>query len=133
MALPVRAGRRARVALSHPTSPSGRRGGASRARGISAARELCQLGRVAISPPLAGETTRVKDRVEAILAERLGARTAATAVRIASRMWLRAEPETLQEEQLLGLTHGLAPLLEKLLGPDLARATLDRVLRDARR
>ncbi|HET7826133.1 MAG TPA: hypothetical protein VFK90_12410 [Anaeromyxobacter sp.] len=72
---------------------------------------------------------RVKERVEALLAEHLDPRTAATVVRIASRTWLRAEPEALGTEHLLGLTHGLAPLLGKLLGPELARSTLDRVLR----
>jgi hypothetical protein len=71
----------------------------------------------------------VKERVEALLAEHLDARTAATAVLIASRTWLRVEPEALGSEHLLGLTHGLAPLLGKLLGPELARSTLDRVLR----
>lgn len=80
---------------------------------------------------LAAGTAGVKDRVEALLSQHLDPRTAATAVRIASRMWLRAEPETLDESQLLGLTHGLAPLLEKLLGPELARSTLDRVARGA--
>jgi hypothetical protein len=75
----------------------------------------------------------VKERVEALLGEHLDARTAETVLRIASRMWLRAEPETLQDGQLLGLTHGLAPILQNLLGPELARSTLDRLLRGARR
>jgi hypothetical protein len=67
--------------------------------------------------------------VEAVLAEYLEPRTAETVVRIASRTWLRVEPEALGSQHLLGLTHGLAPLLGKLLGPELARSTLDRVLR----
>ncbi len=71
----------------------------------------------------------MKERVETLLSEHLDPRTAATVVRIACRMWLRAEPETLVDGQLLGLTHGLAPLLGKLLGEELASATLDRVLR----
>lgn len=75
----------------------------------------------------------MKDRVEALLSEHLDPRTAATVLRIASRIWLRAEPETLEDEHLLGLTHGLAPLLEKLLGRERARSTLDRVLAAARR
>lgn len=75
----------------------------------------------------------VQDRVEAVLSEHLGPRTAATVLRIASRTWLRAEPETLREEQVLGLSHGLAPLLGKLLGPELAHATLARIVRGPRR
>ncbi len=87
---------------------------------------------MASSPSASGGANAVKDRVEAVLAEHLGSRTAATVVRIASRTWLRAEPETIGETQLLGLTQGLAPLLGKLLGPELARSTLDRVLRAGR-
>jgi hypothetical protein len=88
----------------------------------------CDARSVTTSPaPLAP----VKDRVESLLSEHLDPRTAATAVRIASRTWLRAEPETLADEQLLGLTHGLSPLLAKLLGPELAQALIDRVLREA--
>ncbi len=83
------------------------------------------------SAPAAPETSGLKDRVEALLAEQLCPRTAATVVRIASRMWLRTEPEALLDAQLLGLTHGLAPLLEKLLGPERAGATLDRLRREA--
>lgn len=75
----------------------------------------------------------MKERVETILSEHIDPRTAATVVRIASRMWLRTEPETLEEGHLLGLTHGLAPILQHLLGSDLTRSTLDRVLRVARR
>jgi hypothetical protein len=75
----------------------------------------------------------VKERVETILSEHVGPRTAATAVRVASRMWLRAEPETLEDGHLLGLTHGLAPILKPLLGEDLTRSTLERVLRAGRR
>ncbi|HEY6004570.1 MAG TPA: hypothetical protein VIV57_16980, partial [Anaeromyxobacter sp.] len=70
----------------------------------------------------------MKERVESILSEHVDPRTAATVVRIASRMWLRAEPEALEEGHLLGLTHGLAPILQNLLGSDLTRSTLDRVL-----
>jgi hypothetical protein len=88
---------------------------------------------VSTSPPATPETPGLKERVEALLAEQLCPRTAATVVRIASRMWLRIEPEALVDHQLLGLTHGLAPLLGKLLGPELASATLDRLLREARR
>lgn len=80
---------------------------------------------------LAREAPPLKERVEAILTEHLDPRAAAWVVRIASRMWLRTEPEALQEDQLLGLTQGLAPLLEKFLGPDLARSTAERILRSA--
>jgi hypothetical protein len=82
--------------------------------------------------PLAAPST-VKDRVEAVLSEHLGPRTAATVVRIASRTWLRVEPETLQDDQVLGLTHGLASLLAKLLGEEVASATLQRIVRESRR
>ncbi len=78
-------------------------------------------------------TAALKERVETLLSERLDPRTAATVVRIASRMWLRTEPEALREEQVLGLTHGLAPLLGKLLGAETATATLERILRESRR
>ncbi len=83
--------------------------------------------------PLPAQPLLLKDRVEAILSEHLDPRSAEWAVRIASRTWLRAEPEALADSQLLGLTLGLAPILEKLLGPELARSTAERVLRDARR
>ena len=75
----------------------------------------------------------MKERVEAVLAEYLGPSTAATAVRIASRTWLRAEPEALVPSQVLGLTHGLAPLLERLLGAPRARSAVERILLDAAR
>jgi hypothetical protein len=74
----------------------------------------------------------VKDRVEGLLSQYLDPRAAEMAIRIASRTWLRTEPEALVDGQLLGLTHGLAPLLEKLLGPELARSILDRLVREAR-
>jgi len=83
--------------------------------------------------PLDQDAPSVKDRVEAILAEQLGERTAATVVLIASRIWLRTEPEKLVEEQVLGLTHGLAPLLGKLLGAEDARLTMERLVRETRR
>jgi hypothetical protein len=79
------------------------------------------------------EAASVKDRVEAIVGEHLDRRSAEWVVRIASRMWLRTEPEVLQEAQLLGLTQGLQPLLEKLVGPDLAHGIAEQVLRLRRR
>ncbi len=79
--------------------------------------------------PAVSESPSVKDRVEALLSEHLDPRTAQTVLRIASRTWLRAEPETLVNGQLLGLAQGLAPLLGKLLGDELASATLERVVR----
>ncbi len=75
----------------------------------------------------------MKARVEAIVAEHLDRRSAEWVVRIASRMWLRTEPEALQEMQLLGLTHALVPLLEKLLGAERAHEIGEQVLRLRRR
>lgn len=83
--------------------------------------------------PTAAAPSALKERVETLLSERLDPRTAATVVRIASRMWLRTEPEALREEHVLGLTHGLAPLLGKLLGAAAATATLERILRESPR
>ena len=74
----------------------------------------------------------VKERVEAHLSERLHPTIAATAVRVASRTWLRTEPEALVPSQLLGLLHGLAPLLEHLLGAEQARVVVEGILREAR-
>lgn len=85
------------------------------------------------SEPSAPKSSGLKERVESLLAEQLCPRTAEMVVRIASRMWLRTEPEALRSSQLHGLTHGLAPLLEKLLGPERAGATLDRLRREAGR
>ena len=75
----------------------------------------------------------VKERVEALLSEYLDPAIAATAVRIASRTWLRTEPEALVPSQLLGLLHGLAPLLEHLLGAEQARLVAAAILRDVPR
>jgi hypothetical protein len=85
------------------------------------------------NPPSGVDSRSVKERVESILSEHLDPQRAATVVRIASRMWLRTEPETLEDGHLLGLTQGLAPILQRLLGSQLTRSTLDRVLRGARR
>jgi hypothetical protein len=104
----------------------------SRARGILAGAAFCHRLLVSTNPPPGAELP-VKERVETILREHLDARRAATVVRIASRMWLRTEPETLEEGHLLGLTQGLAPILQNLLGSELTRSTLDRVLRAAKR
>jgi hypothetical protein len=75
----------------------------------------------------------VKERVELHLSEHLDPTVAATAVRVASRTWLRTEPEALVPSQLLGLLQGLAPLLEHLLGAEQARVVVERILRDAPR
>jgi ketopantoate hydroxymethyltransferase len=75
----------------------------------------------------------VKDQVEAILAEYLGRQTAATAVKIAARTWLRVEPEAVTHEQLPRLGHGLEPMLKKLLGGHLASALLERIAREVTR
>lgn len=81
--------------------------------------------------PLSEPST--KESVEAILRAYVDPATAATAVKIACRHWLRMEPEALVPAQLLGLTQGLTPLLEELLGAQLARAATDRILRSAAR
>jgi len=72
-----------------------------------------------------------KEWVETLLTEYLDPRTAANMVKIASRMWLRAEPETLVPAQVLGLSHGLEPMLRTVVGDDLSRAILERVVREA--
>jgi hypothetical protein len=82
-----------------------------------------------MNPAAVTEVESLKDRVEAIVAQHLDRRAAEWVVRIASRMWLRTEPENLLEAQLLGLTQGLQPLLEKLLGAELAHGISERVLR----
>jgi hypothetical protein len=75
----------------------------------------------------------LKDQVEAILAEYLGRQTAATAVKIAARTWLRVEPEALTHEQLGRLRDGLEPMLKTLLGAQLASTLLERIAREVTR
>jgi hypothetical protein len=75
----------------------------------------------------------VKDRVEAILAEYLGRQTAATAVKIAARTWVRVEPEAVTYEELAPLRNGLEPMLKTLLGAQVASALLARISREVTR
>lgn len=82
---------------------------------------------------VAVESRTVKEQVEAILAEYLGRQTAATAVRIAARTWLRVEPEAVAWADLETLGHGLTPMLKTLLGAQVADALLARVAREVTR
>lgn len=72
----------------------------------------------------------VRDQVEGILAEYLGRQTAATAVKIAARTWLRVEPDAVTRDQLGTLGNGLEPMLKTLLGAQLASTLLDRIARE---
>jgi hypothetical protein len=75
----------------------------------------------------------VHERVERVLAAHLSPRTAALAVKIAARSWVRVEPETLRPAQLLTLVHGLLPILSTLVGEERARALTERVLDEVSR
>ncbi len=85
------------------------------------------------APAASTPTGIVKDQVEAILAEYLGRQTAATAVRIAARTWLRIEPEAVLPTQLPVLRQGLEPMLKTLRGAQVAAALLDRLAREVTR
>ncbi len=71
--------------------------------------------------------TPIRERVESEIAAYLGKSTAATAVRIASRSWLRLEPEALSDEHLAPLCDGLRPMLKTLLGADVAGAVIEKI------
>lgn len=85
------------------------------------------------TPACCAPEPSLHERVAAILREYVDPATAETVVKIACRHWMRIEPEALVPAQLLGLTQGLAPMLEGLLGAELARAASERILRAAAR
>lgn len=71
--------------------------------------------------------TPIRERIESEIATYLGRSTAASAVRIAARTWLKVEPEALVHEHLSPLCDGLRPMLKTLLGADVAGAVLDKI------
>lgn len=105
----------------------------SHARGILGPRSACDPRAVSAPALDRAASPAVKDQVEAILAEYLGRQTSATAVRIAARTWLRAEPETITHDQLGRLGQGLEPMLKTLLGAQVASALLERIAQEVTR
>ncbi len=69
----------------------------------------------------------IRSRIEAVVTEYLGARTAASAVRLASTAWAHREPDQLRPEDVPALCRGLEPMLRTFLGAEVTAAVLRRL------
>lgn len=67
-----------------------------------------------------------RSRIEAIVAEYLGAHTAGSAVRLAATSWAHRSPEDLQAEDLPAVRRGLEPMLRTFLGAEVTAVVLRR-------
>jgi hypothetical protein len=68
-----------------------------------------------------------RQQVESIIAEYLGARTAESAVRIASTTWTKRDLTQLTKADLPALRSGLAPMLKTFLGAEVTAVILARL------
>jgi hypothetical protein len=69
----------------------------------------------------------VHERIQAIVAEYLGAKTAASAVRLAATSWVHRPPDQLRREDLPAMRRGLEPMLRTFLGAEVTAVVLQRV------
>ncbi len=69
----------------------------------------------------------LSSRIEAVVTEYLGARTAASAVRLAATSWAKRDPEHLRVEDLPALRRGLEPMLRTFLGAEVTAVVLRRL------
>jgi len=76
---------------------------------------------------MAEAARRLRVRLEALLAEYLGARTAASAVRLASTSWARRDPDLLRAEDMPAVKRGLEPILRTFLGAEVTATVLQRL------
>jgi hypothetical protein len=76
------------------------------------------------------EGAGVRARIELIVAEYLGARIAASAVRLAAINWAHHDPEELKVEDLPAMRRGLEPMLRTFLGAEVTAVVLRRMDRE---
>jgi hypothetical protein len=76
---------------------------------------------------MASGAAGLASRIEAVVTEYLGARTAASAVRLASTSWAHREPEQLRVDDLPALRRGLEPMLRTFLGAEVTAVVLRRL------
>ncbi len=69
----------------------------------------------------------IRSRLEAVVTEYLGARTAVSAVRLAATAWAHREPDQLRPEDLPAVCRGLEPMLRTFLGAEVTAVVLRRV------
>ena len=69
----------------------------------------------------------MRQRIETIVAEYLGAKTASSAVRLAATSWVHRPPDELRPEDLPTLRRGLEPMLRTFLGAEVTAVVLKRV------
>jgi hypothetical protein len=69
----------------------------------------------------------MRERIEAIVAEYLGARTASSAVRLAATSWVHRPPDELRREDFPAMRRGLEPMLKTFLGAEVTALVLKRV------
>ncbi len=74
----------------------------------------------------------IRSRIEAVVTEYLGARTAASAVRLASTAWAHREPDELRPEDLPAVRRGLEPMLRTFLGAEVTELVLRRLDEEVR-
>jgi hypothetical protein len=69
----------------------------------------------------------IRSRLEAVVTEYLGARTAASAVRLAATTWAHREPDQLRAEDFPAVRRGLEPMLRTFLGTEVTAVVLRRL------
>jgi hypothetical protein len=69
----------------------------------------------------------IGSRIEAVVTEYLGPRTAASAVRLAATSWVHRDPDQLRIEDLPALRRGLEPMLRTFLGAEVTAVVLRRL------
>jgi hypothetical protein len=81
---------------------------------------------------MAGGPGSFRVRMEAIVAEYLGARTAGSAIRLAATSWAHRDPDALRAEDLPALRRGLEPMLRTFLGAEITGVVLRRLDEEGR-
>jgi hypothetical protein len=71
--------------------------------------------------------TGMRERIERVVAEYVGPKTAASAVRLAATSWVRRPPNELRREDLPTMRRGLEPMLRTFLGAEVTTVVLKRV------
>jgi len=75
----------------------------------------------------------IRTRIEAVVTEYLGAKTAASAVRLAATTWARRDPDQLRAEDLPAVRRGLEPMLRTFLGGEVTAVVLRRLDQEVQR
>ena len=80
-----------------------------------------------------GEGTQsIRARIEQIVGDYLGARIAASAVRLAAITWAHHDPDDLKPEDMPAMRRGLEPMLRTFLGTEVTAVVLKRVEEEVR-